>query len=141
MAKVIQGLFTPDGRGAKGVPNSPINFESQRGRPSWYPTEGGIGQNLQKRSSPYGDSQQLIPPQEPVAVRPTDPAMQMMAPDWADGATALPWMQQDSNRALAQADRSYAENAPAPASAQPLGTSFSVGSSGRDTPNPGNAKS
>jgi hypothetical protein len=120
MAKAINGYFTVAG---KGVPNNPLNHESQRpGDQQWV--------------IPYGDARRQAMGEGAALVPPTDPAAWMMADDPLPGADVLPYSPQPPNIALEQATRSYSTTAATPA---PLGTNFSVGSTGRDTPKPGNA--
>ena len=124
MAKAINGYFTVAG---KGVPNNPLNFESQR-------------PGYQQSVIPYGDGRLERKGEGAALVPPTDPAAWMMADDPLPGASILPYSPQPPNIALEQATRSYATGGPMQAQAQPRGTNFSVGSTGRDTPPPSKAK-
>lgn len=133
---LIANMFRP--AEAEMVPLNPQNYESFRGVPSRYAYGSGISLNLQERTTPYGDVRFVERPQEPTLQPLTPPSARIMARDPLPGADALPWAQQPMNAPLAQATESYAMGSPMPP--PPLGTSFSVGSTGRDTPPPGKAK-
>ena len=121
MAKAINGYFTVAG---KGVPNNPLNFESQ---------EPGYQQSV----IPYGDGRLERKGEGAALVPPTDTAALMMAGDPLPGADVPPYSRQPRNIALEEATRSYATGSQMPPQ---RGTNFSVGSTGRDTPPPSKAK-